>query len=53
MWYQYLYLLVSKVKDVLRTVTDADVCEGNSDERFLSLPNIQKNTMKDLSSMLL
>ena len=37
----------------MRAVTEADVCEGNSDERFLALPSIQKNTMKDNSSMLL
>ena len=33
------------------TVSGAEVCEGNSDERFLALPNIHKNTMKDISSM--
>lgn len=45
-----IYLLVSRVSEVLRAVSGAEVCEGNSDERFLALPNIHKNTMKDISS---
>jgi len=43
--------LVSKVTTILRAVSDAKVCEGNSEERYLNLPNIHKNVMKDISSM--
>lgn len=35
------------------TLCVADVCEGNSDERFLMLPNVQKGTMKDKSGKVL
>ena len=44
--------VVSKAKDVLDTLQVADICEGNSDERFLELPNIHKNCMKDSTGVL-
>jgi len=44
--------VVSKAKDVLDTLRVADNCEGNSDERFLELPNIHKNCMKDSTGVL-
>jgi len=40
---------VSKAKVVLTAISGAAVCEGNSDEKFLALPNIHENTMKDAS----
>ena len=43
-------IIVSKVRDLLALVSCAQACEGNSDERFLALPNIHKNTMKDATS---
>ena len=47
----YPLLTVSKAKDVLTTISNAVVCEGNYDERFLALPNIHENTMKDATRM--
>ena len=40
---------MSKVKDVLNILSEADMCE---DERFLALLNIHKNCMKDATGML-
>jgi len=40
---------VSKAKVVLTAISGAAVCGGNSDEKFLALPNIHENTMKDAS----
>ena len=37
----------------METLCVADVCEGNSDERFLMLPNVQKGAMKDKSGKML
>jgi len=42
---------VSKAKGVLIAISNAVVCEGNCDERFLVLPNIHENTMKDATRM--
>jgi len=36
---------------MLRIISEAAICEGNADERFLMLPNIHKNTMKDATGM--
>ena len=42
-------LLVSQVKNLMETICVADICQGNPDERFLMLPNVHKDTMKDKS----
>ena len=47
----YLNYVVSKVRDTLALLSEAAVCQGNSDEQFLSLPNIHDHSMKDASSM--
>lgn len=44
------YLLVSKARDLLVEISNAKVCEGNADARFLTLPNIHKGTLKDATS---
>ena len=46
----FLYHSVTKAKDLLTTISDADVCEGNSDDRFLALPNIHENSLRDATS---
>ena len=42
---------MSKAKSVLMAISDAVVCEGNCDKRFLALPNIHENAMKDATRM--
>ena len=37
---------------MLDLLSVADVCEGNPDERFLTLPSIQNNCIKDATGML-
>ena len=44
------FCLVSKARNVLITISETGVCKGNSDERFLALPSIHKNTMKDVTT---
>ena len=46
----FLYHSVTKAKDLLSTISNADICEGNSDDRFLALPNIHKNSLIDATS---
>ena len=38
--------VVSKVTDLVNKLCNSVVCEGNSDEDYLLLPNIHKNVMK-------
>ena len=45
-----LYCVVSKAKDLLTAISNAKVCEGSADTRFLNLPNIHKDTLKDATS---
>jgi len=44
--------LVSKARDLLTLISEAAVCQGNSDDQFLALPNIRENSMKDAKGML-
>ena len=50
--FTYMHVIVSKVRKILASISCAQACEGNSDVRFLALPNIYKNTLKDASSKL-
>ena len=43
--------IVLKAREIITIIYEAAVCQGNSDERFLALPNIRKNSMKDSTSM--
>ena len=38
-------------EDITIVLTITKIAQPYSDERFLALPSIQKNTMKDTSSM--
>ena len=46
-------LSVCKVVHLLKILCTSEICEGNPDEKFLSLPNIHKNSLRNLSSKLL
>jgi len=45
----YVYLIVDKVATLISTLCAAEICEGNPEERFVNLPNIHKDTLKDVS----
>ena len=42
--------IVSKVIQLVSTLSTCEICEGNPDEKFLTLPNIHKNCLKNISS---
>jgi len=43
-------LVVAKVIHLLSVLSKCTVCQGNSDEHFVSLPSIQNNVMRNQSS---
>ena len=45
----HIYLIVDKVATLMSTLCAVEICEGNPEERFVNLPNIHKNTPKDVS----
>ena len=47
----YYFCIVSSLYLVLEAVEKAQLCSGNSDEKFLTLPGVRKGVMKDKSSM--
>ena len=47
--YFTLYI-VTKVTNLINVLYESKVCEGNLDEEFLKLPNIQKNVLMNHSS---
>ena len=44
---------MSHVSQLLDQLNDSRGCEGNSDERFLSLPSIKRGTMKDITGIIM
>ena len=42
--------VVSRVSDLLNVLSTTKVCEGNSEPQFLSLPNIHRDVMMNVSS---
>ena len=46
----YPLIVVLTAKEIINIISKAAVCQGNSDERFLALPSIRKNSMKDSTS---
>ena len=51
--YTYISLYthsVSSLHHLLETIATSQLCSGNADGHFLTLPNIQKGVLKDMSS---
>ena len=46
------HIIVTKVTNLINVLCESKVCEGNLDEEFLKLPNIQKNVLMNHSSEL-
>ena len=46
----YDVCLVSKVIELVKMLCTSEICESNPDEKFLTLPNIHKNLLKNISS---
>ena len=42
--------IVSKVIELTNMLCTSEICEGNPDEKFLTLPNIHRNCLKNISS---
>ena len=47
-----LHIIVTKVINLVNVLCESNICEGNMDEEFLKLPNIQKNVLMNHSSEL-
>ena len=47
-----MYVTVTKVTFLINALRESVICEGNSDEDYLKLPNIHKNVLMNHSSKL-
>ena len=47
--YVCLSNIVDRVATLVSTLCTAEICEGNPEERFVNLPNIHNNALKDIS----
>ena len=48
--YVHINFVVAVFSKLIASITTGHACEGNSDEKFIDLPNIHRGVMKDVSS---
>ena len=48
--YVHINFIVAVFSKLIASITTGHACEGNSDEKFIGLPNIHRGVMKGVSS---